>query len=96
MRLLLEQHPQVLQSDWLVHNNIRHALQEEQHSDFVAWLKDIRSQPLQLQLTCRNTIFHQLRPRPEEKIEQLPLPNKMKDYLELKEGLMTSFWNIQI
>ena len=91
MRLLLEQQPQVLQADWLVNNNLPQALQEEQHRDFVAWLIDIRSQTLQLQLMCRNTILRQLRPRPEEKIDQLPLPNKMKEYLKLKEGLIASF-----
>ena len=60
MRLLLEQQPQVLHADWLINNNIPQALQEEQHRDFVTWIKDIRSQPLQLQLMCRNTIHREL------------------------------------
>ena len=84
MHLLLEQQPQALQADWLINNNIPQALQEEKHRDFLTWLKDIRSQPLQLQLICRNTILRQLRPGPEEKIDQLVTAKQNEEIFEVE------------
>ena len=91
MLLLMEQQPRVLQSgSWLVNNNIPLALQSEKHQDFLAWLRDISSQPLSLQLICRLNILRQLRSRSEHSIEKLPLPTLLKHYLK-EENVFATF-----
>jgi hypothetical protein len=89
MLFLIEQQPEVLQSGWLVNNDIPSALQFEEHQDFVAWLRDVSSHPLPLQLICRLNILRQLRSRPEHSIGELPLPSLLKDFLKEEKVFAT-------
>jgi hypothetical protein len=89
MIFLIELQPEVLQSEWLVNDNIPPALRSTKHQDFVAWLRDVRSQPLPLQLICRLNILRQLRSKPEDSIEELQLPKLLKDYLKEAEVFAT-------
>jgi hypothetical protein len=89
MLVLIEHQPEVLQSEWLVNNNIPCGLRSRMHQDFVAWLRDVRSQPLSLQLICRLNILRQLRSRTKHYIEELPLPKLLKEYLKEAEVFAT-------
>jgi hypothetical protein len=86
-RLMIEQRPKLLQSEWLVNEEIPDVLQSDENREFLTWLMNTRSQPLQLQVICRLNILRQLGRRPQALIDTLPLPNKLKEYLKLPEVL---------
>jgi hypothetical protein len=82
MRTMIEKTPELLQSDWLVKNEIPRYLANNTHcTSFLAWLKDIRTQPLALKFICKLEIVRALGPTPESHMESLPLPNQLKKYL---------------
>jgi hypothetical protein len=81
MRMMINQHPGLLQSDWLVKDDIPEELKSKEHAGFLRWLKDVRSQPLQLEHICKLEILRALGPSPESRIASLPLPTALKNYL---------------
>ena len=80
MLLLIHQDPRVLQESWLIDNEKIPILLKHQQN-LVTWLREIRAQPLSLQLACKYVIRTSIRPNVESKIHTLPLPNVLKTYL---------------
>ena len=87
--LLIQQQPGLLQTHWIVDENIPRKLAI--HGGFVAWLLEYKSRPLDLQKLCKCAIRDQLANRRDEEtgqlqpleksIDLLPLPGCLKEYL---------------
>ena len=79
MKILIVQDPKVLQDEWLVNHQIPSKL--SQHKEFIEKLHRHREQPLHLLRMCRYTIIGALRPNPHPKVDKLPLPKTLKQFL---------------
>jgi hypothetical protein len=84
MRLFIKQEPQIVHEAWMMEIAVQDALDSTKHKDFVVWFKSLQSQPFSLQLVCRIKILRRLGPQPEALIDQLELPQFLKNLLKTK------------
>ena len=82
MQVMMELKPQCLQERWLVDDDIPVELQINEA--FTAELIAIRQQPSRLDVICRAKITQLLGYSPFTKVLNLPLPHKLKNFIQLK------------
>ena len=82
LKLLVELNPWCLQESWLVDRALPYHL--EQMPDLTAELMAARKLPPRLLILCRAMIFKHLGYNPIAKAEKLPLPKKLKNFIQFK------------
>jgi hypothetical protein len=87
MRLLIEQEPRIVHEAWMLERPVKLFLGWITNKDFLSWFERLQSQPFSLQLICRTQILRQLGPNSEPLINQLELPQALKEYLKTKNAL---------
>ena len=94
MALIVALYPQCLQEEWFVDDDIPEELrqlsrQSEQVANFLDNLHEERKSPPRLEHICRARILTQLGYNPHAKVEKMPLPRKLKDFVKFKgvEGM---------
>lgn len=79
MNVVMESNPYVLQDDWLVQSHIPNALRK--HGEYVNFLLNCRRNPSTLLQLCRYTILAKLDSHVETTVDELPLPDTLKNCL---------------
>ena len=88
MRVLIEQQPHIVHKRWMMQIAVPAELSSSSElHNFQSWLRSLQSKPLSLKLICKQNIVRPLGRKPEASIDQLPLPNALKDYLKEKKVL---------
>lgn len=90
MALVAEMYPQCLQEEWFVDDDIPEELRQlsrqcEQVVKCLDNLREERKSPPQLEHICRARIFAQLGYNPQAKVEKMPLPRKLRDFVMFKD-----------
>ena len=81
MKMLVEVKPQCLQESWAYPNRIQ----------FPVELIKARKHPVRLDILCRTKIIQQLGFKPISKVETLPLPRILKDFVQFKNSKHVKF-----
>ena len=82
--VIVGQHPQILQEEWLVQGSIPTKLRQHEH--FLSWLMKCRKQPQSLAKLCKYTILSQLDSYYLPQVDVLPLPKSLKTFLKTMES----------
>ena len=88
MKLLKHMYPYSLQENWFVEGAFEQDLLQQ---DDIRSLMDERKQPPRLDILCRAMIFQQLGYRQLPTAGKLPLPRKLKEYVQFKD-ILGSLW----
>ena len=75
MKMLVEVKPQCLQGNWMTSN-----------LGAPAELIEARKHPVRLDILCRTKIIQQLGFKPTAKVEKLPLPRILKDFVQFRDS----------
>ena len=90
INILTTLYPQCLQETWLIkkthiYRGCQLYSQNKDVHEVMTRLKEERKYPARLTDLCRTVILKQLKYNPFPKIEQLPLPKKLKEFVQCKE-----------
>ena len=92
-KLFIAIDPRVLQEDWLQAHSPPLALYRK--PDFCDWLWSMSRSPRSLQEACRSRIWKSLNVHQCDKVKQLPVPKKLKDYIGMKEYFPDAMYSPQ-
>ena len=89
MKMLVEVNPQCLQESWKYPNHEQFAEESWRYLNcerFPAELIEARKHPVRLDILCRTKIIQQLGFKPISKVETLPLPRILKNFVQFKNS----------
>ena len=85
LKLLIDINPRVLHEPWVQTKSPPLALYRK--PEFCDWLWSMSRSPRSLQGECRSKIWRTLKVYQCDKVDKLPLPDKLKDYVGMKEHI---------
>lgn len=90
VQLLVDMNPYYLNEDWVRRRQIPLSLYKR--PSFYEWLCSEASQPRSLKLLCRANIFRYLGKYPCHKVDQLPLPKALNNFVGFREHIPDSMY----